>query len=145
MATYQIMYWHDIPAQIRVRTDGERISKPLPQRFLNAIDAAAMAANLTGSDEYSTGFHWGDATDIQIDDEEGSLEDIAEAVIALVEEQYPSIDWQQTAEALKPAAVEEPSPAAEETPPADDEETLSADDEETPSADDEGTPSADDD
>lgn len=118
MATYQILYWHDIPSQIRVREQGERISKPLSQRFLNAIDAAAMAAGLTGSDEYAVGFHWGDAVAV---DYEGELDEIAEAVLAEVEAQFADIDWEKTVEKLKALYPPEEEPLEEEAAPAEEE------------------------
>lgn len=117
MATYQILFWHDIPAQIRVRDQGERISMPLSQHYLNAIDAAAMEAGLTGSDEYASGFHWSDAIDFE---SEGELSEIAEAVVAMVEAQYADIDWQQTVEKLKELYPQE----EEETEVEEEEETL---------------------
>lgn len=58
MTTYQILYWHDIPTQVRAREGRERASCPLPDRFMEAVDAAAMAARLTGTDAYMTGFQW---------------------------------------------------------------------------------------
>jgi hypothetical protein len=50
--TYQIVYWRDIPAQVRLRSGRERISRSLAPRFQEAIDAAAMIGRTTSSDEY---------------------------------------------------------------------------------------------
>ncbi|HJW91656.1 MAG TPA: virulence factor [Anaerolineales bacterium] len=50
--TYQIVYWRDIPAQLRFRNERERFSKKLSSRFQEAIDEAAMRARTTGADEY---------------------------------------------------------------------------------------------
>lgn len=47
-----VISWRNIPAQVTA-TDGTRtVRVELPGRFLEAIDAAAMTAGLTGSDEY---------------------------------------------------------------------------------------------
>jgi hypothetical protein len=50
---YQIVYWRDIPAQVRVRDEsGKRVSRPLAHRFQVAIDEAAMRAGATGAEAY---------------------------------------------------------------------------------------------
>lgn len=49
---YQIVYWRDIPAQVKVRAGRLRLSKPLSNRFPVAIDEAAMRAKKTESDDY---------------------------------------------------------------------------------------------
>lgn len=50
--SFQIIYWRDIPAQIKVRSGGERINRQLSPRFQEAIDAAAMRGNATSTDDY---------------------------------------------------------------------------------------------
>ena len=50
MARYQILYWKDIPAQVRVFPDaGRPLSRQLPERFQQEIDARAMTEGLTGT------------------------------------------------------------------------------------------------
>ena len=92
MATYQILYWHDIPIQVRAGGRRDRVSRELPPRFQVAIDNAAMAAGLTGTDAYLEGFVWGEAQE-----REGSPEEVAEAVGAELDKQYETIDWKGTA------------------------------------------------
>jgi Virulence factor len=59
MATYQILYWQDIPAQIKVFEAGRRpISRPLPVVFQERIDARAMSLGLTGTEAYLEQWHW---------------------------------------------------------------------------------------
>ena len=96
MATYQIMYWHDIPVQVRARGDGGRASAPLPERFQEAIDQAAMAAGLIGSDDYSTAFRWGETQE-----REGAAREVANAVAAEIDAQYPTIDWRATVASIR--------------------------------------------
>ncbi len=60
MASYQILYWHDIPMQVRVGGRRDRVSIELPARFQEAVDSAAMASKLTGTDAYLEGFVWGE-------------------------------------------------------------------------------------
>jgi hypothetical protein len=59
MARYQILYWKDIPAQIKVTEPGKRpISRQLPDRYQQKIDALAMKLGLHGSDAYLDEWHW---------------------------------------------------------------------------------------
>ena len=96
MATYQIMYWYDIPIQVRAQDEEGRVSEPLPDRFQTAIDNAAMAAGLTGSDAYMDQFCWSEKHE-----KEGTAQEVARAVAADLDEKYPAVDWPKTAEALK--------------------------------------------
>lgn len=102
MATYQIIYWHDIPAQVRAYDDDGRASARLPDRFQEAIDQAAMAAGLVGDDAYLEGFHQSDKQE-----RAGAAQEVADAVAAEIAEQYPNIDWRKTASALRTAGDEE--------------------------------------
>ncbi|HEX6383093.1 MAG TPA: virulence factor [Anaerolineae bacterium] len=95
MAQYQIMYWHDIPVQVRAGGRRDRASQELPERFQVAIDKAAMAAGVTGSDAYTDGFYWGEAQE-----REGTPKEVVEAVVAEIEVAYKSIDWRKTAASL---------------------------------------------
>ncbi len=58
MAEYQILYWRDIPAQVRVFTGRRPLSRPLPDRFQQAIDRTAMAEGLAGTDDYLAQWRW---------------------------------------------------------------------------------------
>jgi hypothetical protein len=88
MAKYKILYWKGIPSQVRASDANGRVNKPLPQRFQVAIDEAAMALGLIGSDEYTNGFQWGEELE-----HPGTAQEAAAAVAAELEEKYPSIDW----------------------------------------------------
>ena len=98
MAKYQIMYWHDIPIQVRAGGRRDRASQELPQRFQVAIDQAAMAAGLTGSDAYIETFRWDPAQE-----RAGSPAEVVAAVVAELDAEYARIDWRKTAESLKQA------------------------------------------
>jgi hypothetical protein len=52
MAEKVIVYWRDIPAQVIVKAGRKAAKRPLPERFEQAIDRAAMRAGLTGTDAY---------------------------------------------------------------------------------------------
>ena len=58
MADYQVLYWRDIPAQVRVFTGRRPLSRPLPDRFQQAIDRVAMRDGLAGTDDYLAQWRW---------------------------------------------------------------------------------------
>lgn len=92
MTTYQIMYWHDIPVQVRAGGRRERVSIELSSRFQVAVDNAAMAAGLTGTDAYLEGFAWSEPLE-----REGTPAEVAAAVATELEAQHTAIDWRATA------------------------------------------------
>lgn len=96
MATYQILYWFNIPVQVKASIGRKRCTVPLAERFSEAVDAAAMSAGLVGSDAYTEQFRWGD-----VQEREGEPEAVAAAVAAELEAQYPEIDWRSTAQTLR--------------------------------------------
>jgi len=54
VAELTIITWRDIPMQIVVRDDaGASARRLLPEKFQEAVDAAAMVAGLIGSDDYT--------------------------------------------------------------------------------------------
>jgi hypothetical protein len=96
MATYQIMYWHDIPIQVRARGEGGRVSVQLPERFQEAIDHAAMAAGQIGSDEYSNALRWGETLE-----RPGTSQEVATAVAEEIDRQHATIDWRATVASIR--------------------------------------------
>jgi hypothetical protein len=96
MASYQILYWFDIPVQVKASIGRNRHTVPLSDRFSEAVDAAAMAAGLIGSDAYTEQFRWGEAQE-----REGEPEAVAAAVVAELEALHPEIDWRATAQTLR--------------------------------------------
>ncbi len=83
MATYQIVCWRDIPAQVKVKGGQTRASKQLTDRFQVAIDEAAMRAGLVGTDEYLA--EWRNS---EPQEREGEAEAVAAAVAAELEAAY---------------------------------------------------------
>lgn len=96
MASVQVLYWHDIPVQVRASAGRERRSVSLSDRFQEAVDRAAMIAGLIDSDEYTDVYAWGEPHE-----REGSPDEVARAVAAELEEQYATVDWRATAESLR--------------------------------------------
>jgi hypothetical protein len=47
-----VIWWRDIPAQVTAKEGRRAARAQLPERFQEAIDAAAMRAGLIGTDAY---------------------------------------------------------------------------------------------
>ncbi|UWQ13062.1 virulence factor [Aliiroseovarius sp. M344] len=83
MPDVTIVYWRDIPAQIIVGK-GRRGSKaPLPERFEQAIDRAAMKIGAEDSDAYLA--EWRKAAPYAVD---GDPQEIAVAEAAKIDAEY---------------------------------------------------------
>ena len=71
MAFYQVLYWKDIPAQVRVLVEGRRPqSRTMPDEFQREIDARAMREGLAGSDEYLQHWRWSEKRQRELPSEE---------------------------------------------------------------------------
>jgi len=93
MAKYKILYWKGIPSQVRATDENGRINKPLPQRFQEAIDEAAMALGKIGTDSYTNGFQWGDESE-----RTGTAQEVADAIATELENKYPKVEWRSLVE-----------------------------------------------
>lgn len=83
MATYKILYWQEIPSQIKAEDDeGSDVSLPLAQKFQERIDELAAQRGLQESDDYLAQWHWSDEAD-----RPGSAQDVAQALKAEFEAQ----------------------------------------------------------
>jgi len=75
MAHYQILYWQDIPSQVKAWDDFDEIKKELSQEFIVRIDTAAKEQGLTSEDDYLSQWKWGDKLE-----REGIPEEVVESV-----------------------------------------------------------------
>jgi hypothetical protein len=80
MATYKILYWQEIPSQIKVEDDEEDITVPLPAKFMERIDIMAAKRGLQSADDYLAQWQWSDEQE-----RAGSAAEVAEAVKAELE------------------------------------------------------------
>lgn len=83
MPDVTIVYWRDIPAQIIVGKGRRGTKKPLPERFEQAIDRAAMKSGAAGTDAYLA--EWRKAAAYPVD---GDPTEIAEAEAARLDAEY---------------------------------------------------------
>ena len=95
MTSYQVLFWHDIPTQVRAGGRRDRVNVQLSQRFQEAIDSAAMSAGLIGSDDYTNAFQWGAPAE-----REGTPQEVADVVAAEFEAKFEAIDWRATVEKI---------------------------------------------
>ncbi|MCV2871198.1 virulence factor [Defluviimonas sp. WL0050] len=83
MAEVTIVYWRDIPAQVIVGKGRRGTKKPLPERFEQAIDRAAMKTGAAGTDDYLA--EWRKAEPFTV---EGDDEEVATAQVARIDAEY---------------------------------------------------------
>ena len=75
MALYQILYWQEIPSQIKVWDDFDEIKVELDPKIAARIDATAQARGVTSADAYTTQWKWSDEQE-----RDGTPEEVAAAL-----------------------------------------------------------------
>jgi cvfA/B/C family virulence factor len=80
MATYKILYWQEIPTQIKAEDDSDDVTVMLDGRFMEHIDILAARRGLQGSDDYLAQWKWSEEQEL-----EGSAQEVAEALKAELE------------------------------------------------------------
>jgi hypothetical protein len=83
MASLTILYWRDIPSQVIVKAGRATAKRELSERFIRAIDAAAMHAGAKSADDYLADWRKGDPSACGDD-----LEAEATAAAARLETEY---------------------------------------------------------
>lgn len=83
MASVTIVYWRDMPAQVIVGKGRRGAKHPLPERFEQAIDRAAMKSGAAGSDDYLAEWRRGAPYEV-----EGADGDVAAAEAARIEAEF---------------------------------------------------------
>ena len=83
MAYYQILYWQDIPSQIKVWDDFDEVKSELSQKFMVKIDQAAKAQGLTSDDDYLAQWIWSEE-----EERSGDADAVAEELKKELEEKF---------------------------------------------------------
>jgi hypothetical protein len=85
MATYKVLYWQEVPSQVKAEDDQDEVNIPMPQRFMERVDRLAMQRGLQGTDDFLAQWHWSDE-----EERDGSAQEVAAAVVAELE---AGADW----------------------------------------------------
>jgi Virulence factor len=83
VASLIVLYWRDIPSQVIVKAGRSAAKRELSERFIRAIDAAAMHAGAKSADAYLNDWRRGDPSPCGDD-----LEAEAHASAARLEAEY---------------------------------------------------------
>jgi hypothetical protein len=94
VARVRIMYWNQIPYGVRAQDEAGQVTRQLPAVFQEAIDAAAMAAGATSTEDYQAGFRWGPA-----EEKPGAAAQAADAAVAAIVAEYTETRLQEMARA----------------------------------------------
>ena len=81
---YQVLYWQDIPSQVKAWDDFNEIKAELPQRFTVRIDALAQSKGLTSADDFLSQWKWSGEQE-----RDGTAEEVAQAVKRELEAKFP--------------------------------------------------------
>ena len=98
MTEFQLTLWRDLPSLVTAR-DGDTVTKvPLPPRFQEAIDEAAMRLGDVSSDSYLAGWHRGEWTSA-----DGTPTAVADDVVTRLEAEWTSERIAAFLDQLQPA------------------------------------------
>ena len=81
---FQILYWQDVPSQIKAWDDFNEIKIELPQRFTVRIDSLAQTKGLTSTDDFLAQWKWSDEQE-----RAGTAEEVAQTVKQELEAKFP--------------------------------------------------------
>lgn len=99
MTEYQITFWRDLPSMVVARDADNTTKTPLPQRFQEAIDEAAMRLGAIDSNAYLEG--WTRAEWVQTPDDPVAT---CERVVADLESEWTAERVSEYLDDIGPAA-----------------------------------------
>jgi hypothetical protein len=83
MVTYKILYWQEIPVQIKAEGDDDDVSLELSPRFMERVDFLAAQRGLQDADDYLAQWKWSEEEEREGD----SAQAVAEAIKSELEAQ----------------------------------------------------------
>jgi len=83
-AKFQVLYWQDIPSEVKAWDDFDEIKVSLPTRFAERIDASAQKQGHIQADAYMAHLRWSDEQE-----RDGTAREVAEAVQKELEAKFP--------------------------------------------------------
>jgi 5-methyltetrahydrofolate--homocysteine methyltransferase len=81
---FQILYWQDLPSEVKVWDDFDEIKVALAPRFAERIDASAQKQGFIQADSYMSQLRWGDEAE-----RAGTPPEVAEALKQELEAKFP--------------------------------------------------------
>lgn len=85
MASYTILYWQEVPSQIKAEDELDDVTLPMDPRFMERIDRLAAARGLQSTDDYLAQWRWSEPQQ-----REGTAAEVADAVKLELER---AADW----------------------------------------------------
>ncbi len=85
MATYTILYWQEVPSQIKAEDELDDVTLPMDPRFMERIDRLAAARGLQSTDDYLAQWRWSEPQQ-----RDGTAAEVADAVKLELER---AADW----------------------------------------------------
>ena len=83
MATYKILYWQEVPTQIKAEDALDDVTVQLGGRWMERIDQLAGERGLQGADDYLAQWRWSEE-----EERPGSAQEVAEALKAELEAEW---------------------------------------------------------
>lgn len=83
MATYKILYWQEVPAQIKAEDALDDVTVQLDGRWMERIDRLAGERGLQGADDYLAQWRWSEE-----EERPGSAQEVADALKAELEAEW---------------------------------------------------------
>jgi len=83
MAYYKILFWQDIPTQVKIYDDFDDVMVPLDDKFMVKVDRVAQKTGLTNSDAYLDQWNWSEEFE-----KEGEVEEVVAMIKAEVENKH---------------------------------------------------------
>jgi hypothetical protein len=75
MAIYKVLYWQEIPTQVKAEDDDEDVTVMLDGKFMVQVDILAARRGLQAADDYLAQWKWSEE-----EEREGFAREVAEAV-----------------------------------------------------------------
>jgi len=80
VAVYKILYWQEIPTQVKAEDDSDDVTLMLDGKFMEYIDILAAKRGLQAADDYLAQWKWTEEAE-----RAGSAREVAEALKAELE------------------------------------------------------------
>jgi hypothetical protein len=80
MAIYKILYWQEIPTQIKAEDESDDVTVMLDGRFMAQVDILAARRGLQSADDYLAQWKWSEE-----EERDGSAQQVADALKAELE------------------------------------------------------------